>query len=156
MDASAGAKASIVKRKTLAKRRCARRHQVRRTLHRRRHLPIPVQGAWLRGVVRGYLQYHAVPGNMAALATFRRESVRHWLRALRRRSQRHRMPWSRFGKIADVWIPKPKILHAYPNDRFYAKHPRQEPSAVILHAGICAGGGPKGLSLPRPRERTLA
>jgi hypothetical protein len=28
-------------------------------------------------------------------------------------------------------------------------HPRQEPSAVVPHAGICAGGGPKGPFLPR-------
>ena len=28
---------------------------------------------------------------------------------------------------------------------------RQEPSAVIPHAGICAGGGPQGPSLPRRR-----
>jgi hypothetical protein len=27
---------------------------------------------------------------------------------------------------------------------------RQEPGAVIPHAGICAGGGPKGPFLPRP------
>jgi hypothetical protein len=29
-------------------------------------------------------------------------------------------------------------------------HPRQEPSAVVPLAGICAGGGPKGPFLPRP------
>jgi hypothetical protein len=29
--------------------------------------------------------------------------------------------------------------------------PSEEPSAVIPHAGICAGGRPKGRSLPRPR-----
>ena len=29
-------------------------------------------------------------------------------------------------------------------------HPRQEPGAVIPHAGIRAGGGPQGPSLPRP------
>ena len=30
----------------------------------------------------------------------------------------------RFGTIVDRWIPHPKILHPYPNDRFYAKHPK--------------------------------
>jgi len=29
-------------------------------------------------------------------------------------------------------------------------YPRQEPNAVVPHAGICAGGGPQGPSLPRP------
>src|SRR5487761_1875670 len=28
-------------------------------------------------------------------------------------------------------------------------HPRQEPSALAAHAGICAGGRPQGRSLPR-------
>ena len=36
-------------------------------------------------------------------------------------------------------------------DRVGWRHyPRQEPSAVVPHAGICAGGGPKGPFLPRP------
>src|ERR1700682_2223742 len=37
-------------------------------------------------------------------------------------------------------------------------YPRQEPSAVVPHAGICAGGSPssqgEGLSLPRRKRRT--
>ena len=31
--------------------------------------------------------------------------------------------------------------------------PSEEPSAVVPHAGICAGGRPKGRSLPRPVEQ---
>jgi RNA-directed DNA polymerase len=50
--------------------------------------------------------------------------VDNWLRALRRRSQRHRLPWERFDPLADLCIPKPKILHPHPNERFYAKHPK--------------------------------
>ena len=43
----------------------------------------------------GYLNYHAIPGNMAALEAFRTVSVRYWLWALRRRSQRHeRKSWA--------------------------------------------------------------
>jgi hypothetical protein len=26
--------------------------------------------------------------------------------------------------LVDRWIPRPKILHPYPNERFYAKHPK--------------------------------
>ena len=33
------------------------------------------------------------------------------------------------------------------------QNPRQEPSAVVPHAGICAGGRPQGRSLPRPPRR---
>src|ERR1035438_10338921 len=31
--------------------------------------------------------------------------------------------------------------------------PSEEPSAVVLHAGICTGGCPKGQSLPCPHRR---
>jgi RNA-directed DNA polymerase len=50
--------------------------------------------------------------------------IRHWLFALRRRSHKHRLPWERFGPLANRLIPNAKILHPYPNVRFYAKHPR--------------------------------
>jgi group II intron reverse transcriptase/maturase len=112
----------IVRRRSIAKRLRAKLAAVRQTLLRLRHLPLPQQGAYLRSVVRGFLNYHAVPGNMPALETFRRECVRHWLKALRRRSQRHRMNWERFRKWVDRLIPTPAIQHPYPNDRFYAKH----------------------------------
>ena len=117
-------KGFTVRRKTITKRLRAKLQEVKQTLMRRRHEPIPVIGRWLNGVVRGYYNYHAVPGNIAATETFRREVVRSWLHALRRRSQRHRMNWERFGKIANRWVPTPKIRHPYPNARFYAKHPK--------------------------------
>jgi hypothetical protein len=30
----------------------------------------------------------------------------------------------RFGPLSDRWIPIPRILHPYRNERFYAKHPK--------------------------------
>jgi RNA-directed DNA polymerase len=113
-----------VRRLSAKKRLRAKLLVVKQTLHRQRHRPIPEQGAWLRAVVQGWLNYHAVPGNMAALETFRREAVRSWLHALRRRSQRHRLPWTRFGRIVGRWIPSPTISHPHPNERFYAKNPK--------------------------------
>jgi hypothetical protein len=114
----------LVKRRSMSARLRAKLRGVKETLHRQRHRPLPEQGAWLQGVVRGYFNYHAIPGNMAALEAFRTQAVRSWLSALRRRSQRARLPWARFRKLADFWIPKPTILHPYPNARFYAKHPK--------------------------------
>jgi hypothetical protein len=35
-------------------------------------------------------------------------------------------------------------MHPYPETRFDARHPRQEPSAVVPHAGICAGAAREG------------
>jgi len=113
-----------VKRRTVSKRLRAKLQAVRAALLRRRHEPLSQQVGWLQAVVRGYYNYHAIPGNMPALEAFRREALRGWLRALRRRSQRHRLTWERFGPLADRSIPKPTILHPHPNDRFYAKHPK--------------------------------
>jgi RNA-directed DNA polymerase len=59
-----------------------------------------------------------------ALPLFRREVARSWLQALRRRSQRHRLPWARFGAIVDRFPPLPRILHPEPGARFDRHHPR--------------------------------
>jgi RNA-directed DNA polymerase len=72
----------------------------------------------------GYFNYHAVPGNLASLRSFRLQVIRCWLRALQRRSQKDRMTWPRLVAIAARWLPKPSILHPYPNLRFDATHPR--------------------------------
>lgn len=114
----------IVKRKTSARRMRAALRRIKQALKRWRHLPFPVQAAWLRRVVRGYFNYHAVPGNSEALKAFRTQVIRHWRKALKRRSQRHRLPWRRFGPLANRWLPKARILHPSPNVRFFAKHPR--------------------------------
>src|SRR6516165_4638225 len=113
-----------VRRKTVRKRLRAKLHAVKAALLRRRHDPLAQQIVWPQGVVRGYFNYHAIPGNRPALETFRRETVRSWLQALRRRSQRCRLSWDRFGPLTDRCIPRPQILHPHPNDRFYAKHPK--------------------------------
>jgi group II intron reverse transcriptase/maturase len=132
----------LLRRQSSSRRLRVKLQAVKRALMTQRHWPIPQQGAWLRSVVQGYYNYHAVPGNIAALEAFRTQALRSWRHALRRRSQRSRLDWKRFGPLVDRWIPRPKILHPYPSVRFYAKHPRQEPSAAAPHAGICAGGRP--------------
>ena len=114
---------------------------------RRRHLPIPEQGRWLASVVRGHCAYYAVPGNSKAVRAFRDQAARHWHRALRRRSQRTRLNWERMNRLADP-VAAPGPDHAPLAERAVRRpHPRQEPSAVIPLAGICAGGRPQGRSL---------
>ena len=113
-----------MKRQTTTKRLRAKLNEVKHELALRRHEPIPEQGKWLRSVVRGYFNYHAVPGNAAALEAFRKEAAQGWLRALRRRGQQHRLNWDRFRRHVDRWLPHPQILHPYPNVRFFAKHPK--------------------------------
>jgi RNA-directed DNA polymerase len=107
-----------VRRLTVAKRMRATLKALRAAMLRRRHEPIPKVGAWLTRVVQGYLNYHAVPGNTKRLGMFRAEVCRGWLFALRRRSQRRRLPWDRFHRLAARYIPKVRTLHPYPNERF--------------------------------------
>ena len=93
----------------------AKLQEIKEELRRRMHQPIPEQGAWLRQVVTGFFAYHAVPTNSAALSAFRYHTTVIWRRALRRRSQKDRMTWERMTKLADDWLPKPRILHPWPN-----------------------------------------
>jgi hypothetical protein len=96
----------------------AKLRAVRDELVRRRHLPVPEQGAWLASVVRGYFAYHAVPTNAHRLAAFRIQVVRGWLHALRRRGQRDRTNWARMHRLDVRWIPKARIQHPWPDERF--------------------------------------
>ena len=112
-------------RKTMAKRLRSKVKGVAQDLRKRWHVPVPEQGKWLRSVVRGYFQYHAVPGNFQALARFKQLVVRAWLRALRRRSHKARgFAWARMCKLADAWLPPARILHPYPNQRLCVSNPR--------------------------------
>jgi hypothetical protein len=118
-----------LKRKSRSDRMRVRLKAVKIELRRRRHEPIPMQGRWLGQVVRGYFAYHAVSTNFPSLSAFHHHVKRLWLRALRRHSQRHRMTWPRFGRIAADFLPRPRILHPWPDDRFCVTHPRWKPSA---------------------------
>ncbi|WP_368671150.1 hypothetical protein [Cupriavidus sp. IK-TO18] len=113
-----------LQRKTRGDRMRAKLRQIKADLRRRMHEPIPAQGNWLRQVVRGYFAYHAVPTNWRALGAFRYHVVDLWRRALRRRSQKDHMTWTRVERIADAWLPQPRILHPWPDRRFDVKHPR--------------------------------
>jgi len=113
-----------VRRKTIAKRLRAKLREVKGQLRRRWHRPIAETGKWLRSVVQGYFNYHAVPGNYGSLDTFRYQVARAWRRALTRRSQRTRITWERYANLVARWLPRPRILHPYPNERFAVTHPR--------------------------------
>jgi len=108
----------LLKRQTDGKRMRAKLKKLKEVLLRMRHVSIPEQGAWLRSVVRGYNNYHAVPTNFIAMARFRKEITRHWHRALKRRSQKSRLTWERMSKLATRWLPRPKTLHPWLEERF--------------------------------------
>ncbi len=111
-------------RLTVKKRMRATLKAIREQLRKKMHLPIPQVGKWLAGVVRGYFNYFAVPGNAYRLTSFRSEVCRAWRRMLMRRSQRHRLSWQRFNCLVKRHIPPYRNMHPYPSERFYVKHPR--------------------------------
>ncbi|MCP5119557.1 MAG: group II intron reverse transcriptase/maturase, partial [bacterium] len=110
-----------VHRKTIGKRMAGKLKEIRQQLRRQRHDPTGETVRWLNSVVRGYFQYHAVPGNEQRLRAFRKDVLRGWLWALRRRSQRSRWTWERFLEWLGVLLPEVKVLHPYPDVRFAAR-----------------------------------
>jgi len=110
-----------VRRVTIKKRMRAKLREIKDELKRRRHEPIPMQGQWLRSVVHGHLAYFAVPGNTDAVASFRTQVGRHWYKALRRRSQRTRLNWTRMDPITRRWLPPARPRHPFPTVRFDAR-----------------------------------
>lgn len=117
-----------VRRITDGQRRRKKLLEVKQEIRRRMHAPIAQVGEWLQSVLRGYYQYHAIPGNQSVLAHFRHQVVRYWYRVLSQRSQR-RPTWNQLAPIFDHWLPIPQVVHAYPDARFDARrrqasHPR--------------------------------
>jgi RNA-directed DNA polymerase len=92
-------------------------------LRQRRHYRVGQTGRWLASVIRGWMGYHAVPDNFSRLDEFVTEVTKLWLHQLRRRSQKGRAawPWNRLNRLVDRYLPQPKILHPYPQDRFRAR-----------------------------------
>ncbi len=113
-----------VKRKTIGKRMRAKLQQIKAQLRSRMHAPVAQTGEWLKSVVQGYFNYHAVPGNLDSLGVFRERVTRLWRRTLLCRSQKHRLPWTRMHLLAVRWIPQPRVLHPYPESRFAARYLR--------------------------------
>ncbi|MGY3134143.1 hypothetical protein ACVWZM_004825 [Bradyrhizobium sp. USDA 4501] len=130
----------LLKRKSRRDRIRAKLSEIKDEMRRRRHQPILDQGKWLRQVVTGFFAYHAVPTNGRVLEAFRYHVIDLWRRSLRRRSQKDHLTWARITKLSDDWLPKARILHPWPEQRFAVKHPRWEPDAGKLHVRICPGG----------------
>ena len=113
-----------MRRITISKRTQAKLKELKGEIMQRRHQPIPEQGRWLHSVVLGHFAYYAVPGNLHRMEAFKQQVKRHWAKALRRRSQRRRWTWERFDRLVDKWLPPVRNMHPYPEQRFYARHPR--------------------------------
>ena len=110
-----------LKRVTSKKKMRAKLRAVKAEMRWRMHHSIPEQGRWLASVLEGHYRYYAVPDNSEAMRGFRERVIRHWRHALARRSQKGGITWERTRRLADRWLPEPRILHPWPNVRFDAR-----------------------------------
>ena len=87
------------------------------------HIPLGETARWLRRVVQGWLNFHAVPGNSHRIGRFVDEVTRLWLHVIRRRSHRgrSRWTWARMHRLVRRHLPRPRIIHPYPAQRFHAR-----------------------------------
>lgn len=110
-------------RHSVAKRLRATLRAIKGELRKRVHVPPGETGRWLRRVVQGWLNYHAVPSNSQRLGRSFDEVTRLWLQVIRRRSQggRSRWTWDWMQRLARIHLPRPRILHPYPDQRFRAR-----------------------------------
>ena len=105
----------VVRKTERAKMRAKLRH-IKVELRWRMHDPVPKVARWLSAVLRGHYQYYGVPFNARTQGTFRREVIRLWFRALRRRSHKTRLTWNRMARL-QRWLPQPRIVHPHPGQR---------------------------------------
>lgn len=115
-----------IRRKTMGRRLRRKLKEIKTELVRRMHDSFESVAAWLASVVRGFTNYHAIPGNMKAPREFYTQIGRLWLWAIRRRSQKakKRWTWERFYRLQSNWLPRPRLVHPFPSVRFDARHSR--------------------------------
>src|ERR1700688_1247776 len=111
----------VIGRKTIKKRMLRQLQAVKMELRKRMHDPIAKTGAWLTQMLKGHLNYYAVPGNSPSLWWYLNEVRWRWLKSLKRRSQRAFMSWEKFTSITDRFFPSIRILHPLPCHRFDAR-----------------------------------
>jgi RNA-directed DNA polymerase len=75
-------------------------------------------------MMRGYFAYFAVPTNTYLLSAFRYHTSIIWFRSLLRRSQRHRLTWERMDRLINRFLPFPRVLHPWPDQRFGVTYSR--------------------------------
>jgi group II intron reverse transcriptase/maturase len=106
-----------LRRQTSRKKLRAKLADLKQEIRRRAFRAHRKMGPWLRSVMKGHFNYYGVPLNFDALRRFRDEVVKLWMRALRRLSQRHRKSWKRMKPLIARWIPRPRIVHPFPDER---------------------------------------
>lgn len=117
-------------RKTIGKRLRKKVQEIYGTLKANRHEPVEKMGRWLGMVLSGYYNYFAVPNNWHSLDHLRWQTGKAWYMALRRRSQKaDNLTWAEMETLIKTWLPKPRIIHPWPNVRFRQRFTLLTPKA---------------------------
>ena len=115
----------FIRRKTIKKRFVQKCKEVKQELKERMHDNVKETGKWLNSVIRGFQNYYAVPGNLDLVKSFYDQTTRAWLQILRRRSHKgQNFTWKRFEKLIRWLIPRVRIVHPFPDQRFQRYYPR--------------------------------
>ena len=110
----------FLRRKTQRKRFKRKLSEVKIELKKRMHERAKETGKWLATVITGHTNYYGVPGNMDRVKEFCNQCTRQWLRTLRRRSQKgQKLTWENFRRKYGKLIPMPRMVHPYPEQRFW-------------------------------------
>jgi len=102
----------VIKQKTAKGRFTRALRRVAEWCRRNRHRPIREQHRELSQKLRGHYGYYGIIGNSGALACFRFEVIRVWMKWLARRSQRRRGAGYLYGLLDRVFpLLLPAIVH---------------------------------------------
>ncbi len=108
-----------------AKKRVARTlKRIAERLRRIRHRDQQDVARWLGRIIRGWLNYYAVPGSFRFLKRFVWRVLLLFRRALRRRSHRYRSSWARVDHLVKCFWPRVTIIHPWPDRRLTVNYSR--------------------------------
>ena len=103
----------VVRRKTASTRFTRALKRVREWCRRNLHVPVDLQYLALKLKLKGHYAYYGITGNMRALARFKDEVQRAWMRSLDHRSQNARMTSSRFALLLQRYpLPAARVVHS--------------------------------------------
>jgi len=103
----------VVKQKTAKGRLTRAIRNINLWCRKVRHWKVKEQHKKLVVKMKGHYGYYGITGNGRALACFREEVTKVWMKWLSRRSQK-RKGWEMFEKIKGRYpLPQPRIVHSY-------------------------------------------
>ena len=103
-------------RLTMRQRLRAKLREVKEAFRWRWHDPVPEVGKWLASIIRGTSTTTRCPSTSTPSRTFYKGVVRLWRRGLCRRSHKAHVTWKRMYRIADRFLPRPRIVHPWPDE----------------------------------------